>query len=106
MRAQVILSDFEADYKLKLLGLERFFDAVYVGERMGVFKPSRVAYAKILEDFDLTPECLLHIGDRPDTDGAGAAAVGCPSLVLGKDFRSFWELDRILAEKFNRSETR
>jgi putative hydrolase of the HAD superfamily len=99
VRAQVVLTDYEADYKLQGLGLAEYFTAVYVGERMGSFKPSPAPYARILEDFGLAPECMLHIGDRVDTDGAGAAAAGCPSLVLRKDFRSFGELYTMLAAK-------
>ena len=96
VRAQVILTDYEADDKLRGLGLQEYFDAVYVGERMGFFKPNPAPFKRILEDFGLTPECMLHIGDRVDTDGAGAAAAGCPSLILRKDFRSFGELYTML----------
>ncbi len=96
VRAQVILTDYEADDKLRGLGLQKYFGAVYVGERMGFFKPNPVAFERILEDFGLTPECMLHIGDRVDTDGAGAAAAGCRSLILRKDFRSFGELYTML----------
>lgn len=103
VRAQVILTDYEADYKLQGLGLAQYFDAVYVGERMGCFKPSPAPFARILEDFGLAPECLLHIGDRVDTDGAGAAATGCRSLVFRKDFRSFGELYTMLARNSGRS---
>ena len=104
VQAQVILTDCEADDKLRGLGLQEYFGAVYVGERMGFFKPSPAAFERILEDFGLTPECMLHIGDRVDTDGAGAAAAGCPSLILRKDFRSFGELYTILARHTDRSE--
>ena len=96
VRAQVILTDYEADDKLRGLGLQEYFGAVYVGERMGFFKPNPAAFERILEDFDLAPECMLHIGDRVDTDGAGAAAAGCRSLILRKDFRSFGELYTML----------
>ena len=94
VRAQVILTDYEADDKLRGLGLQEYFGAVYVGERMGFFKPNPAPFERILEDFGLEPECMLHIGDRVDTDGAGAAAAGCRSLILRKDFRSFGELIR------------
>ncbi len=96
VRAQVILTDYEADDKLRGLGLQEYFSAVYVGERMGFFKPNPAGFERILEDFGLTPDCMLHIGDRVDTDGAGAAAAGCRSLILRKDFRSFGELYTML----------
>ena len=96
VRTQVILSDYEARYKLQCLGLEDYFEAIYVGEHLGFIKPSPVPFIRVLEDLGISAECLLHIGDRPDTDGAGAKAAGCPSLVLGRDFHSFRQLLRIL----------
>ena len=96
VRTQVILSDYEAEYKLKCLDLEDYFEAVYVGERLGFVKPSPAPFITVLKDLGISAECLLHIGDRPDTDGAGAKAAGCPSLVLGRDFRSFRQLLRTL----------
>lgn len=98
VRAQVILSDYEARYKLQCLGLEDYFEAIYVGEHLGFVKPSPVPFFRVLEDLGVSAECLLHIGDRPDTDGAGAKAAGCPSLVLGRDFHSFRQLLLILIQ--------
>ncbi|MDE0626039.1 MAG: HAD family hydrolase [Bryobacterales bacterium] len=95
-KVQVALSDFESDHKLASLGLSHYFDSVYSGERIGYLKPSPEPFRKVLRDLDLPPCELLHVGDRPDTDGAGAAAAGCQVLVLGRDFRSFPELLKIL----------
>ena len=95
--SQVALSDFEPSHKLASLGLLDQFDAIYSGERLGFLKPSPEPFRQILRDLDLPPESLLHIGDRPETDGAGAAAAGCSVLVLGRDFRSFAELESMLA---------
>ena len=55
VRAQVILTDYEADDKLRGLGLQKYFGAVYVGERMGFFKPNPAPFERILEDFGLDP---------------------------------------------------
>ena len=71
---QVALSDFEASHKLASLGLVDCFDAVYSGERLGFLKPCAEPFQHVLRDLDLPPDRLLHIGDRSDTDGAGAAA--------------------------------
>lgn len=97
LNAQVVLSDFESGHKLASLGLTHYFDSVYSGDRIGCLKPSPEPFREVLRDLDLPPAQLLHIGDRPDTDGAGAAAAGCQVLVLGRDFRSFPELFKILA---------
>lgn len=97
--SQVVLSDFEPTHKLASLGLLDRFDAIYSGERLGYLKPSPEPFRRVLRDLDLQPESLLHIGNRPDTDGAGAAAAGCKVLVLGRDFRSFTGLESMLASR-------
>lgn len=97
--SQVVLSDFEPAHKLASLGLLDCFDAIYCGERLGYLKPSPKPFRRILRDLDLQPESLLHIGDRPETDGAGAAAAGCRVLVLGQDFHSFAGLESMLAPR-------
>lgn len=97
--SQVALSDFEPTHKLASLGLIDGFDAVYCGERLGYLKPSPEPFKRILRDLDLQPENLLHIGDRPETDGAGARAAGCRVLLLGRDFRSFSGLESMLASR-------
>ena len=100
VRAQVVFSDFESEYKLKCLDLEVYFAALYAGEHLGGIKPSTKAYLKILEDMDIPPQALLHIGDRAETDGRGAEAAGCAALVLGRDFRSFHGLLSELEQHF------
>ena len=95
---QVVVTDFEAEYKLASLGLSDEFDAVYVGERVGALKPSPLLFQTVLRDLEIPPQRLLHIGNRPETDGAGARAASCQVLVLGHDFLSFRQLLRILSE--------
>ncbi len=97
LQSQVALSDFECGHKLASLGLADAFNAIYAGERLGYLKPSPEPFKRVLRDLDLPPQCLLHIGDRPETDGAGAEAAGCGVLLLGRDFRSFSQLQAIVA---------
>ena len=94
---QVVVSDFVADRKLANLGLAGQFDAVYAGERLGSIKPSPKLLQEVLRDLDIPPDRLLHIGDRPDTDGAAAKEAHCRVLLLGRDFGSFRQLFRTLA---------
>jgi len=93
---QVASSDYLADYKLEALGLAGFFAATYAGETLGFVKPSPRGFERIATDFGIPTAAVLHIGDRPDTDGAAAAAAGCRALILGRDFRSFSELLALL----------
>lgn len=90
--AQVVLSDYEAAYKLDSLGLTDRFASIYVGERLGYVKPNPRVFERIAADFGVPTASLLHIGDRADTDGAGARAAGCQCLILGRDFQSFGSL--------------
>ena len=93
---QVALSDFECGHKLACLELADAFDATYACERFGHLKPNPEPFRWILRDLDLPPKALLHIGDRVDTDGAGAEAAGCGVLLLGRDFRTFTQLRALL----------
>jgi putative hydrolase of the HAD superfamily len=89
---QVVFSDYEADAKLKSLGLAEHFDGVYIGERLGFVKPNHAVLKRIAEDFSVPIEHVLHIGDRVDRDEAAADAAGCQCLILGRDFRNFESL--------------
>lgn len=86
---QVVLSDYEAEYKLHSLGLAGRFASIYVGERLGFVKPSPVVFQRVAADFNISTTSLLHIGDRADRDDSGARAAGCQCLILGRDFRNF-----------------
>lgn len=86
---QVVLSDYEAEYKLDSLGLADRFASIYVGERLGFVKPSPVGFQRAADDFEVSTASFLHIGDQADRDDAGARAAGCQCFILGRDFRSF-----------------
>jgi HAD superfamily hydrolase (TIGR01549 family) len=86
---QVVLSDYEAAYKLDALGMADRFASIYVGERLGFVKPSPIVFQRVAADFEISTINLLHIGDRADRDQAGARAAGCQCLILGRDFQSF-----------------
>lgn len=89
---QVVISDYDAEYKLESLGLDGRFASVYVGEHLGFVKPNPKVFQRIAADFEIPTASLLHIGDRADRDDAGALAAGCQCLILGRDFRSFGSL--------------
>ncbi len=86
---QIVLSDYEAAYKLNALGMADRFASIHVGERLGFVKPSPVVFQRVAADFEIPTINLLHIGDRADRDGAGARAAGCQCLILRQDFSNF-----------------
>ena len=92
----VVISDHPAGHKLECLGLQSRFAAVYEGARIGCMKPNPALFETAASEIGVRTSCLLHIGDRMDTDGAGARAAGCQVRILGRDFRSFRDLRREL----------
>jgi putative hydrolase of the HAD superfamily len=82
---QVVLSDYDSDYKLRALGFEGGFDAIFSGESMGWLKPSEQLYRRVAHALGVRPERWLHIGDRVDRDERPARTVGCQTLLVGRD---------------------
>ena len=96
-RTLIAVSDFDPEAKLEALGLRHHFDHTYAAERYGALKPDPSVFRAALADLGIAPSTLLHVGDRPDTDGLAARAAGCRALILGTDFASFRELRVLLA---------
>jgi HAD superfamily hydrolase (TIGR01509 family) len=80
---QVVVSDYRAEGKLAALGLAGAFARQYAGERVGHLKPSPGLFRAVCQDLGIAPSRLLHIGDRADSDGAGAEAAGCRVVLVG-----------------------
>ena len=89
---QVVVSDLRIGDKLSALAIEDLFEKSYAGEDLGFIKPSNLLFQHVAQDMNIAPETLLHIGDRDDTDGDAARAVGCQVLILGKDFDDYASL--------------
>ncbi len=50
--------------------------SIYSAPEMGGLKPCKEAFENLLNTLQVNPEEALMVGDRTDTDGAGAASVG------------------------------
>lgn len=79
---QVALSDFAPEAKLQSLGLRHHFAAAYSCQDLGAFKPSPAPFLAVQKNHGVPPSAHLHIGDRDDTDGAGARAAGARVMIL------------------------
>lgn len=79
-----ILSDYEADDKLKALKLST--DYVYTAEqeRVGELKPSPKGLNLIMSDLNVPKDKTIMIGDRMVKDGEAAKKAGCDYLILSK----------------------
>jgi HAD superfamily hydrolase (TIGR01509 family) len=70
--------------KLAALGLlDLPWGALVSADDVGALKPSPTLFVRAAAALGVAPAELLHVGDRDDTDGAGARAAGCPTAILG-----------------------
>ena len=79
-----VTSDYPSEEKIAALGLgdypwQTFVDAT----ALGALKPHREPYLEFAERMGVTPERVLHVGDRHDLDVSGAAAAGMKTLLVG-----------------------
>lgn len=72
-----MLSDHHPAEKLARLGLDDLpWSALVSGESCGALKPSPVPFLRLAKQLGVDPAEVLHVGDREDTDVAGALAAG------------------------------
>lgn len=78
----VILSDYPAEEKLEAMGIK--VDGIYctMQDNIGEMKPSSKGLEVILNDFKITSDIALMIGDRFEKDGLCARGAGVDELIL------------------------
>lgn len=74
--------------KLEGAGLRDYFQEVLVSGDMGVGKPRKEPFLEIAGRFNRPPEDLVMVGDNPEKDIRGAAAVGMPGILVQRDSES------------------
>lgn len=62
------------------LGFGEFFDAYVTSHSTGRSKPHRAIFERCLAALGVRPEETAHLGDRPERDVAGAAALGIRTI--------------------------
>ncbi len=83
---QIVVSDYQSAWKLDALGIGHRFERVYAGEAVGALKPSPEVFEHVVRDLALPPGCILHLGDRPETDGVAASAAGLRVRIFDQGF--------------------
>lgn len=68
------------DY-LRSKKLDRFFTAYAFSDEVGVSKPHKKMYKKVLAETGSSPETSWHIGDIHQTDIMGAQAIGMKAVL-------------------------
>lgn len=73
-----VFSDYEnVDKKLKVLGIEtQLIDYQFSAPNLFGLKPCKESFLAVCGEMGIEPENCIMVGDRYDTDGAGANAAG------------------------------
>ena len=69
-------------YEIKHLGLEKYFDGIYLSSDHGCRKPDVRFFRKLLKDQNLNPETCLMIGNDRRSDIGGGTAAGLDTFFL------------------------
>lgn len=79
-----VLSDYDqVSGRLEQLQIDpSLFDIMTSSEAEGALKPCAQPFLKIAEMWNLSPENILVIGDRDDTDGKAARDAGMPFMQI------------------------
>ncbi len=84
---------------LDALGIGQYLDFQLYSDEIGMSKPHPGAFGTMLERASglrksrvLTPDNVLHVGDNPQADGAGARASGIPHLLINSNSASITSL--------------
>lgn len=96
-----VLSDFgKVPERLQALNISTDpFEFLLSSEDLGGFKPNTLPFLKTLVQLNLAPEAVLMVGDREETDGDGARAMGMPFLkVPGKSNEGWDETVQVLKD--------
>lgn len=90
----VVLSNFDARLRRVLgdIDLLNPFEHLFLSCEFHLSKPDPRLFAKVSETLDLPPGDILHVGDDPHCDWAGAEAAGFQHFRVGKGQRNILEL--------------
>jgi HAD superfamily hydrolase (TIGR01549 family) len=79
-----VLSDYaQVEERLDGLGIApSYFDLITSSETAGALKPSPKPFLDIASKWGISPDKILVVGDRNDTDGEAARAAGMKFLKV------------------------
>ncbi len=70
---------------LEHCGLDGYFDGVVSSATAGSRKPEPAIFERALEMAGVGPAQVVHVGDTPEEDAAGARAAGIAPLLIDRD---------------------
>lgn len=68
--------------KIALLRIDKFFDALFIADEIGMIKPDPLLFAHACATLGSAPARTAMVGDRYDRDVKGAAAAGLFTVYL------------------------
>lgn len=75
--------------KIKILGVDGFFDVIVFTKELGNPKPSEIPFQQAINELNINPQKSYYIGDNPLIDFEGAKKMGMGTLrVLKGEFRN------------------
>ena len=80
-----LLSNAQSDFtrpEITLLGLEKYFDGIFISSEVGVKKPGKEFYETLLGTYQMDPARSIMTGNDIKADILGAKAVGLNTLYI------------------------
>ncbi|MEO7166061.1 MAG: HAD-IA family hydrolase [Spartobacteria bacterium] len=96
-----ILSNFDGRLRLvcEHLTISKFFRHIFLSSELGADKPDPLIYRRALEISGFQPNEVLHAGDDPERDWAGAVAAGLKVFRLERPGNSLRDLLGAVAQR-------
>ncbi len=103
-----LISDIDEDFLQMCFWafpIEGYFDSITTSDEVGVAKPHETIFKRALSKAMCAPQEAVYVGDSPERDALGAAAVGLPSILVTRERGRFtadyvvsdlWEAYRVL----------
>ena len=73
--------------RIRSLGLEPYFDAILLSGEVGFEKPSPEIFLEALNNLDMIPTEVVHVGANYTSDVRGAQSAGIPAVLLDRTGR-------------------
>ena len=84
---------------LAQLNVRDAFEQVIISSEIGIRKPAARIFRLAAHRFDVEVSEILHVGDEPATDVAGARAAGLHSLLVDHDTSKLWSVPSFLSRE-------
>ncbi|HEX4667011.1 MAG TPA: HAD-IA family hydrolase [Chthoniobacterales bacterium] len=93
-----VISNFDGRLRVILehLAVTKYFRHIFISSELGADKPDPLIYRRALEVSGLKPSEVLHAGDDPERDWAGAEAAGLEVFQLRRPENTLHDLTRLL----------